>query len=135
MEIYDQFKEYRETIGMKQKDAAKLLKLEPTTLSKYENGVTLIPLATAVEMCNVYNMKPEDFLKILFGQRLVLPTGIALTKEQQAMYVDSHVQEILSDMKKYPEMLEFYEIINEASPDQQEHLTKMLRGFIDYIKS
>lgn len=57
----------RVNAGYTQKDAAKCLGIDPTTLGKYEHGFSIPKWDMVQKMCKLYNF-PSDF--IFFKERI-----------------------------------------------------------------
>lgn len=55
-------KELREKNGLSQKDLADYLKIDPSSVSKYENGTTEVPLSKLELISSKFNMTTLDIL-------------------------------------------------------------------------
>lgn len=50
-------------MGLSQKEASKLIGIDPSQLCNYERGKTKPQLYTIIKMCRVYKINPEPFIK------------------------------------------------------------------------
>ena len=80
-------KEYRESLGIKQKDMAKMLNISKTTLSGWENGHDMIPLRRLVYFSNYFKVS-IDYL-----------TGIS--KENKYIEVEINFERISKVLLKF----------------------------------
>lgn len=53
----------RMKMGLSQKEASKLIGIDPSQLCNYERGKTKPQLYTIIKMCRVYKINPEPFIK------------------------------------------------------------------------
>lgn len=62
MEIGERLKKYRENKKMTQKDIAKILGVEPTTISKYESGLLEPSISSIKKMSKIYDISLDELL-------------------------------------------------------------------------
>lgn len=67
---YYKLKEIREAHDMIQKDAAKLLNVEATTLSNYERGTRKPPHEFLLSFCEIFNIPKEELNAIFYEEKV-----------------------------------------------------------------
>lgn len=129
MEVYELIKQYRESTGMSQSEAAKKLNIGASTLSKYENNNAQISMKMFVQMCKIYSIPKEVFVEALFNPENISRKKL-LAKEASHSYGEDSSDHLLNLYKTNPVFFKFFQHYSQLPPEKQVDFIQMLKSFL-----
>jgi transcriptional regulator with XRE-family HTH domain len=138
--IQDKFREYREDVlGIKQKEMAYRLGVDPAVLSNYELGKRDFPNDLLVMAKEVFGMTDEHFLAMMLGR----PYGgggrntarlLEEAREAQARYYASFAEAYGEVIEQSGELRELIAFVSGQDPKTRKEMLSVTKRMLDIFK-
>lgn len=120
MAIGDHLREYREKLDITQIEAAKLLGIDHSALSKYEKGDLGISIELLLKIKEKYKIPDDQFLFMLQDKRYKSEDSIIEARESKARYIETFQDEYVNEVIHLKEYRDFtMDIVNFAETDKE----------------
>lgn len=119
MAFGEQLRAYREKLDITQMEAAKILGIDHSALSKYEKGDLGISIELLMKIKDKYNIPDDQFLYMLQDKRYKSKDPILEAKESKTRYIENFQEEYVKEIIHLKEYRDFtMDIINFAESDK-----------------
>lgn len=119
MAFGEQLRAYREKLDITQMEAAKILGIDHSALSKYEKGDLGISIELLMKIKDKYNIPDDQFLYMLQDKRYKSNDPILEAKESKTRYIDTFQEEYVKEIIHLKEYRDFtMDIVNFAESDK-----------------
>ncbi|MEK3952486.1 MULTISPECIES: helix-turn-helix domain-containing protein [Psychrobacillus] len=119
MAFWEHLRAYREKLDITQTEAAKVLGIDHSALSKYEKGSLGISIELLTKIKEKYKIPDEQFLYMLQDKRYKSENPILEARESKARYIetfqDEYVDKVIH-LKEYRDLT--MDIVNFADNDK-----------------
>lgn len=120
MAIGDHLREYREKLDITQIEAAKLLGIDHSSLSKYEKGDLGISIELLSKIKEKYMIPDDQFLSMLQDKRYKSEDPIIEARESKVRYIETFQDEYVNEVIHLKEYRDFtMDIVNFAATDKE----------------
>lgn len=117
--FWEHLRAYREKLDITQTEAAKVLGIDHSALSKYEKGSLGISIELLTKIKEKYKIPDEQFLYMLQDKRYKSENPILEARESKARYIetfqDEYVDKVIH-LKEYRDLT--MDIVNSADNDK-----------------
>lgn len=117
--FWEHLRDYREKLDITQTEAAKVLGIDHSALSKYEKGSLGISIELLTKIKEKYKIPDEQFLYMLQDKRYKSEDPILEARESKARYIetfhDEYVDKVIH-LKEYRDLT--IDIVNFADNDK-----------------
>ena len=119
MAFGEQLRAYREKLDITQMEAAKILGIDHSALSKYEKGDLGISIELLMKIKDKYNIPDDQFLYMLQDKRYKSKDPILEAKESKTRYIETFQEEYVKEIIHLKEYRDFtMDIVNFAKNDK-----------------
>ncbi|SEM90587.1 DNA-binding transcriptional regulator, XRE-family HTH domain [Paenisporosarcina quisquiliarum] len=119
MAFGEQLRAYREKLDITQMEAAKILGIDHSALSKYEKGDLGISIELLMKIKDKYNIPDDQFLYMLQDKRYKSNDPILEAKESKTRYIETFQEEYVKEIIHLKEYRDFtMDIVNFAESDK-----------------
>lgn len=119
MAFGEQLRAYREKLDITQMEAAKILGIDHSALSKYEKGDLGISIELLMKIKDKYNIPDDQFLYMLQDKRYKSNDPILEAKESKTRYIETFQEEYVKEIIHLKEYRDFtMDIVNFAKNDK-----------------
>lgn len=133
MQLHELITESRILANLTQKEAAKLLNISPSTLSRYETNPQSISLPVFRAMCNLYQIPRDISNEVIYHSSTISRKKLSV-KESVDDYGDESMNPIYHAYKSDPTFFRlFQEFYHMPTPDN-EKFKDFLKAFL-HLKS
>ncbi|MEK5206012.1 DNA-binding transcriptional regulator, XRE-family HTH domain [Psychrobacillus psychrotolerans] len=119
MAFWEHLRAYREKLDITQTEAAKVLGIDHSALSKYEKGSLGISIELLTKIKEKYKIPDEQFLYMLQDKRYKSENPILEARESKARYIETFQDEYVDKVihiKEYRDLT--MDIVNFADNDK-----------------
>ncbi|MEK5214560.1 helix-turn-helix domain-containing protein [Psychrobacillus sp. FSL H8-0487] len=119
MAFWEHLRAYREKLDITQTEAAKVLGIDHSALSKYEKGSLGISIELLTKIKEKYKIPDEQFLYMLQDKRYKSENPILEARESKARYIETFQDEYIDKvihLKEYRDLT--MDIVNYADNDK-----------------
>lgn len=130
MAFGEQLRAYREKLDITQMEAAKILGIDHSALSKYEKGDLGISIELLMKIKDKYNIPDDQFLYMLQDKRYKSNDPILEAKESKTRYIETFQEEYVKEIIHLKEYRDFtMDIVNfaESDKDRRKYILNRLK--------
>lgn len=130
MAFGEQLRAYREKLDITQMEAAKILGIDHSALSKYEKGDLGISIELLMKIKDKYNIPDDQFLYMLQDKRYKSKDPILEAKESKTRYIENFQEEYVKEIIHLKEYRDFtMDIVNfaESDKDRRKYILNRLK--------
>ncbi len=130
MAFGEQLRAYREKLDITQMEAAKILGIDHSALSKYEKGDLGISIELLMKIKDKYNIPDDQFLYMLQDKRYKSKDPILEAKESKTRYIETFQEEYVKEIIHLKEYRDFtMDIVNfaESDKDRRKYILNRLK--------
>ncbi|WP_075618346.1 helix-turn-helix domain-containing protein [Paenisporosarcina indica] len=120
MQLHELITDSRKLAKFTQKEAAKLLNISPSTLSRYETNPESISLPVFRAMCSLYQIPREISNEVIYHSSTVSRKKILRVNDPSYKYGGEHIDPVYHAYKSDPTFFKlFQEFTSKPSPDKE----------------
>ena len=120
MAFWEHLRAYREKLDITQIEAAKILGIDHSALSKYEKGNLGISIELLTKIKEKYKIPDDQFLYMLQDKRYKSENPILEARESKARYIETFQDEYVNEIIHLKEYRDFtMDIVNFAENDKE----------------
>ena len=134
MQLHELITEYRKLSRLTQKEAATLLNISASTLSRYETNPESISLPVFRAMCTLYQIPRDISNEVIYHSSTISRKKLLRVKEPTDSYGEDPINPVYHAYKSDPAFFQlFQEFYSNPTPDK-ERFKEFLRAYF-HLKS
>jgi len=120
MAFWEHLRAYREKLDITQMEAARILGIDHSALSKYEKGDLGISIELLTKIKDKYKIPDDQFLYMLQDKRYKSENPILEARESKTRYIENFQEEYVNEVIHLKEYRDFtMDIVNCAESDKE----------------
>ena len=120
MAFWEHLRAYREKLDITQLEAAKILGVDHSALSKYEKGDLGISIELLTKIKEKYKIPDDQFLYMLQDKRYKSKDPVLEARESKVRYIETFQEEYINEVVHLKEYRDFtMDIVNFAESDKE----------------
>lgn len=134
LQLHELITEYRKLSQLTQKEAAKLLNISASTLSRYETNPESISLPVFRAMCSLYGIPRDISNEVIYHSSTISRKKLLRVKEPLDDYGEESLNPVYHAYKSDPTFFQlFQEFYSKPTPDK-EKFKEFLKAYL-HLKS
>ena len=130
MQLHELITEYRKLSRLTQKDAAKLLNISASTLSRYETNPESISLPVFRAMCTLYEIPRDISNEVVYHSSTISRKKLLRVKEPSETYVEESINPVFHAYKSDPTFYQLFQQFYSKPTAEKERFKEFLKAYL-----